>query len=84
MKLMSWNCRGLGNQRAMDVLSHLVQVKAPKILFLMETKQSLEEMKWIQNDLPYRCMFVVPSIQRSGGLALLWMEEIELHIQMLS
>ena len=81
MKLMSWNCRGLGNQRAVDVLSHLVRVKAPKILFLMETKRSLEEMKWIQNDLPYRCMFVVPSVRRSGGLALLWMEEIDLHIQ---
>ena len=38
-------------------------------------------MKRIQVDLPYRCMFVVPSIQCSGGLALLWMEEIELHIQ---
>ena len=47
----------------------------------METKQSLEEMKWIQNDLPYRCMFVVPSVRCSGGLALLWMEEIDLHIQ---
>ena len=26
-------------------------------------------------------MFVVPSIHRSGGLALLWMAEIELHVQ---
>ena len=38
-------------------------------------------MKWIQDDLPYRCMFVVPSVQHSGGLALLWMEEIDFHIQ---
>ena len=81
MKLMSWNCRGLGNQHAVDVLSHLVRVKGPKILFLVETKRSLEEMKWIQNDLPYRCMLVVPSVRCSGGLALLWMEEIDLHIQ---
>ena len=55
----------------MEVISHLMQVKAPKILFLMETKQSLEEMKRIQDDLPYRCMFMVPSIRRSGSLALL-------------
>ena len=38
-------------------------------------------MKQIQADLPYRCMFMVPSIHRSGGLALLWMEEIDLHVQ---
>ena len=44
MKILSWNCRGLGNQRAVDVLSHLVREKAPKILFLMETKQSIDEM----------------------------------------
>lgn len=81
MKLMSWNCRRLGNQRVIDLLSHLVRVKAPKFLFLMETKRSLEEMRGIQDDLPYKCMFVVPSIRRSGVLALLWMEEIDLHIQ---
>ena len=55
--------------------------KAPKILFLMETKQSVDEMRRIQADLPYHCMLAVPSIQRSGGLALFWMEEIDLHIQ---
>ena len=81
MKILSWNCRGLGNQRAVDVLSHLVREKAPKILFLMETKQSVDEMWKIQADLPCRCMLAVPSIHRSGGLALFWMEEIDLHIQ---
>ena len=58
---MSWNCRKIGNQHAVDVLSHLVREKAPKISFLMETKQSVSEMKQIQASLPYRCMFVVPS-----------------------
>ena len=47
----------------------------------METKQSVEEMRKIQANLPYRYMLVVPSIQRKGGLALLWKEEVNLHIQ---
>ena len=81
MKIMSGNCQGLGNQRAVYVLSHLVREKALKILFLMETKQSISEMKQIQAGLPYRSMFMVPSIRHTGGLALLWMEEIELHVQ---
>lgn len=38
-------------------------------------------MRQIQAELPYRCMFAVPSIRWSGGLALLWKEDIELHIQ---
>ena len=38
-------------------------------------------MRKIQADLPYRCMLAVPSIRRSGRLALLWMEEVDLHVQ---
>ena len=55
--------------------------KAHKVLFLMEAKRTVEKMCWIQADLPYRCMLAVPCSQRRGGLALLWMEEIDLHIQ---
>jgi len=51
------------------------------MLFLMEMKRLVEEMQQIQADLPYRYMLVVPSIQRKGGLALLWNEEVDLHIQ---
>ena len=53
--------------------------KALDVLFLMETKQSVEEMKRIQADLPYRCMVAIPSVRRKGGLALLWMTDVELH-----
>ena len=81
MSILSWNCRGLGNQHAVNVLSHLMREKAPKILFLMETKQLVNEMRQIQSDLPYGCMFVVPNVCWSGGLALLWKEEVDLHIQ---
>ena len=81
MTLISWNCWGLGNQRAINVLSHLVREKAPKVLFFMETKRTVEEMRRIQEDLPYRCMLTVPYTQRRGGLALLWKEEVNLHIQ---
>ena len=56
MKILSWNCRELRNQPAIDVLSQLVREKAPKILFLMEIKQSMEEMRQLQADLPYCCM----------------------------
>ena len=47
----------------------------------METKQSIDKMRQIQEGLPYRCMLAVSSIRRSGGLTMLWMEEVDLHIQ---
>ena len=81
MTLISWNCWGLGNQRAINVLSHLVREKAPKVLFFMEIKRIVEEMRWIQEDLPYRCMLAVPCTQRRSGLALLCKEEVNLNIQ---
>ena len=55
--------------------------KAPNVLFLMETKQSVAEMRQIQADLPYCCMVFVPSVHRRGGLALLWMADVDLHVQ---
>ena len=81
MNILSWNGRGLGNLRAETVLSHLVRDKAPQVLFLMETKQIVDEMRRIQADLHYRSMLVVLCIRRAGGLAMLWKEEVSLDIQ---
>ena len=53
MNLLNWNCCGLRNQTAVGILSHLVREKAPSVLFLMETKQSAEEMQRVQADFPY-------------------------------
>ena len=81
MIILSWNCRGLGNLRAVEVLSYLMREKAPKVLFLMETKQTVKEMKWIQNELHFDAMLVVACLGRRGGLAMLWKEEVDLNIQ---
>ena len=81
MNILSWNCQGLGNPQAVNVLSHLVRVKAPKVLFLMKTKQSVEEMRNMEEDLQYQAVFTIPSLGRSSGLAMFWKEEINLHVQ---
>ena len=81
MIILSWNCQGLGNQRAVNVLSHLVREKAPTILFLMETKQTIEEKGGIQGELHHDSMLAVPCLGRRGGLAMLWRNEVDLHIQ---
>ena len=69
MTILSWNCRGLSNQRAVKVFSHLVGEKAPKILFLMEKKRMVEEMRSIQAYLQYDAMLAVPCLVRRGGVS---------------
>ena len=80
MNPLAWNCRGLGNPRAVRALRGLRKMKDPKVLFLSETKLNTEEMEWIRVGLKYGSAFVVPSKGRSGGLALLWDEEVDLSI----
>ncbi|KAK9984457.1 hypothetical protein SO802_033982 [Lithocarpus litseifolius] len=81
MIVLSWNCRGLENQRAVNILSHLMREKAPNILFLIETKQTVEEMRRVQGELHYDSMLAISCLGRKGGLAMLWNNDVDLHIQ---
>lgn len=38
MKILAWNCRGLGNPQTCKTLKHLIRIHLPNILFLSETK----------------------------------------------
>ena len=69
--ILSWNCRGLGNRQAVEVLADLVRRKAPTILFLMETKLTIREMEPIKMELGFPSMLAVSSEGRKGGLAML-------------
>ena len=59
--------------------------KRPKIIFLMETKQTVDEMRKLKEELHYQAGLVVPCDRswggRRGGLAMLWKDDVELHIQ---
>jgi exonuclease III len=81
MKLLSWNCQGLGNPWTVQDLCHLVKDKKPDILFLMETKCRKEKMEIIRVKLGFQGLFVVEPVGRSEGLALLWQDVQRLKIQ---
>ena len=78
---MSWNYRGLGNHPVVQVLADLVRKKGPIILFLMETKLSVAKMQPIKAELDFPSMLVVPSLRRSGGLALLLKNDVVVDTQ---
>uniref|UniRef100_A0A2N9IBI9 Reverse transcriptase domain-containing protein n=1 Tax=Fagus sylvatica TaxID=28930 RepID=A0A2N9IBI9_FAGSY len=81
MILLSWNCQGLGNPEAVRALHHMVKKKGPEVLFLMETKLDAGRMEVIRVKLGFDNTFTVPSLGRSGGLALLWKADAEVVIQ---
>jgi len=53
MKILSWNCRGLGNPRAVRALLRLIQLENPTLVFLMETRLKVTEME----SLKFKCGF---------------------------
>jgi exonuclease III len=81
MSFLSWNCRGLGNPRAVRDLHQLVKEKRPNLVFLMETKLHNKNVDLIRIKLKFDHMFMVDSVGKSGGLMLLWNDTIEVAIQ---
>jgi exonuclease III len=80
MNLLSWNCRGLRNPCAVNALHTLVRKQGPKILFLMETKLDMKCFEYIHLQLGFSGCFVVLSLGRNGGLALLWKDDANVTI----
>ena len=80
MKLLSWNCQGLGNPWTVRNLHKIVKDQAPKICFLMETWLDIEGIKYWCRELPYKNKFAVKNPGGGGGLAMLWKEDIRLEV----
>jgi exonuclease III len=81
MIVLAWNCHGLGNPRTVRDLHRMLKVKKPNVVFLMETKLGKNKMELIRIKMGFSNLFVVDSVGRSGGLALLWDDDTELEIQ---
>ena len=78
MKILSWNCQGLGNLWTVRNLHKIVKEQAPSICFLMETRLDREGINYWCKELPYKNMFVVKKPGLCGRLALMWKEDIKL------
>ena len=84
MNSLSWNYRGIGNSQSARALRDLVQRWNPKIVFLMETKASAKRMTKVKEMIGFPNGLVVPSEGKSGGIALLWIREVEVEIKSFS
>lgn len=81
MKTLAWNCRGLGNPRAQRSFRLLVRQRSPQIIFLSETKLTVNEANVFRSKCQWRNMISVPCQSRKGGLILLWNDEVNLCLR---
>jgi len=84
MKLIMWNCQGLGNGLAIRGLLDIQEQEAPDILFLSETKHEGKWLDWLRWKLEMPNLVTVGSVGTSGGLALFWRRGIELEVKSFS
>lgn len=62
MRIICWNCRGVGNPQAVNAMVDIVQYYKPSILFLMETKANGVRMEQIKSLLRFSHCFSVDSV----------------------
>ena len=80
MSLLSWNCRGLGNQQTVNALKKIIKAQVPNLVFLMETKSDIGWMEYVRDQCEFKNGLFVPSDGASSGLALLWRKEVTVRI----
>ena len=80
MSCIVWNCRGLGNQLAVQELADLVQAKAPAVVFLAETLADEARLEYVKDRIRFDKKFFVQRITRGGGLVAYWKNDISVDI----
>ncbi|KAL4598366.1 hypothetical protein ACB092_11G054800 [Castanea dentata] len=81
MRTLRWNYQGLGTPQTIRDLRDLVQQWDPDFVFLSETKLKKSSMEKRKRNVGFINGLIVPSVGRSGGLALLLMKDITTDIQ---
>nr|XP_023871124.1 uncharacterized protein LOC111983700 [Quercus suber]XP_023871125.1 uncharacterized protein LOC111983701 [Quercus suber] len=80
MRLLCWNCQGLGNPWTGRSLRKLVKEQAPNVCFLMETRLDKEGFDNLYGDLQFQNKIIVKQPNAGGGLALLWKKEVVMDL----
>nr|DAD46191.1 TPA_asm: hypothetical protein HUJ06_004421 [Nelumbo nucifera] len=72
MICLSWNCRGLGNPRAVRDFRELICSRKPDVIFLFKTLVHVNKIEEIRIQISFVGAFAMDREGRGGGIAFLW------------
>ncbi|KAL0434739.1 UNVERIFIED_CONTAM: hypothetical protein Sradi_0181800 [Sesamum radiatum] len=80
MSLLVCNCQGLGSPQTFE---KLLQDNNPSLIFLVQTKRSTHFIESLKRKFDLYG-FCVPTVCKSGGLAVLWVKTVSVQLQSFS
>jgi hypothetical protein len=81
MNCLSLNCRGARNDATINEVDVLVKTYIPKMVFLCETRKKSKQMARYKGRLGLRGFAGFDSDGMSGGLALCWLESLQVEVK---
>lgn len=72
MNVIAWNCRGLGNVKAVPCIKDLVCIYKPDIIVLIETLCNNNKILNLKYSIGFDYHFSVDCTGHSGGITVLW------------
>ena len=83
--MVGWNCRGKGRNldtsKKMEYLARLKSLTGAQVLFVSETRSSKCTVGQLNNRFNTAGSYVMPSNGLSGGLWLLWTDEVQVDVK---
>ncbi|KAL4280035.1 hypothetical protein GQ457_03G016680 [Hibiscus cannabinus] len=80
MKLLCWNCQGLGKAQAVWSFGRDVTHLGPDFIFLCETRLRTQSSAFLKSVLGYESCFFVDSGPGCTGLAIFWNNKIKVDL----
>ncbi|XP_071923241.1 uncharacterized protein [Coffea arabica] len=78
MRVLVWNCQDAGSPLTVPHLKEENRLLSSNIIFLSETKNRKNYMEKVKKILDFENSFIVEAMNRIGGMALLWNNEVKI------
>lgn len=80
MRLLAWNCQGLGRALTAHQLKELCKLHSPQLIFLAETKNQFTRVDFIRRFVGMDGLQIVDPIGTAGGLVVLWKQDLKVRL----
>ena len=80
MRILLWNCWGVGRTPTVRALKALIKFEGLDIVFVAETKSSSPKLEKVKSSMGFAGLFCVDVVGKAGGLAIFWKFGVDLEV----